>query len=281
MTYQELTEGMSQWLNSQMRLADLDRLLIRYFHGILQKNSKDDKPLIKVETEMAVNMLVWEANEAMRQELLANDPKTRDRTDMLCYSACSLIGYLEEAGVISWNNMGEWFDCLGEIRDRSTAFFLGLDAVAEQEAEQEAQLRKKGLLPPSSLPRRSLNLERDSRGIKSEETIVADLMGLLGLDKNNVKESRIMRCFLFGGDDDGGMIRLPYVNRLAFLLRELRGMKPKGFPHNAYKLAEAWFLNSKGYKIKIKNLKVLASQFKDAEAETKTRNLLQANISKA
>ena len=280
MTYQELTEGMSQWLNSQMRLADLDRLLIRYFHGILQKNSKDDKPLIKAETEMAVNMLVWEANEAMRQELLANDPKTRDRTDMLCYSACSLIGYLEEAGVISWNNMREWLDCRGEIRDRSTAFFLGLDAVAEQEAEQEAQLRKKGLLPPSSLPRRSLNLERDSRGIKPEETIVADLMGLLGLDKNNVKESRIMRCFLFGGDDDGGMIRLPYVNRLAFLLRELRGMKPKGFPHNAYKLAEAWFLNSKGYKIKIKNLKVLASQFKDAEAGGAIRILLQANISK-
>ena len=280
MTYQELTEGMSQWLNSQMRLADLDRLLIRYFHGILQKNSKDDKPLIKAETEMAVNMLVWEANEAMRQELLANDPKTRDRTDMLCYSACSLIGYLEEAGVISWTRMDLWLQSMGELNDRSTAFFLGLDAVAEQEAEQEAQLRKKGLLPPSSLPRRSLNLERDSRGIKSEETIVADLMGLLGLDKNNVKESRMMRCFLFGGDDDGGMIRLPYVNRLAFLLRELRGMKPKGFPHNAYKLAEAWFLNSKGYKIKIKNLKVLASQFKDAEAGGKIRILLQANISK-
>lgn len=281
MTYQELTEGMSQWLNSQMRLADLDRLLRRYFHGILQKNSKDDKPLIKAEAEIAVEMLVWEANEAMRQELPANDPKTRDRTDMLCYSACSLIGYLGEAGVISFRDMHEWLYSLGGIRDRSTAFFLGLDAVAEQEAEQEAQLREKGLLPPSSLPRRSLNLKRDSRGVKSEETIVAELMEDLGFDSIKLNESRMMRCFLFGGDDDGGMIRLPYVNRLAFLLRELREMKPKGFPHNAYKLAEAWFLNSKGYKIKIKSLKVLASQFRDAETEGKIRTLLQANISKA
>lgn len=274
MTYKELTEGIIKLWKKDARLMDVDDLTREYFRAV-QQRAGGNRKWLESEVTWTVEDLTREAYTAMQRE--ENDNSQRERTDLLCLVIINLIGYLEEFGIISWTRMALWLQNIGELKDRGTAYFLGLDAVAEQ----EAQLRKKGLLPPSSLPRRSLNLERDSRGIKSEETIVADLMGLLGLDKNNVKESRMMRCFLFGGDDDGGMIRLPYVNRLAFLLRELREMKPKGFPHNAYKLAEAWFLNSKGYKIKIKSLKVLASQFRDAETEGKIRTLLQANISKA
>lgn len=274
MTYNELTEGIIKLWKENARLKDVNALTKEYFRAA-QQRAGGNRKWLESEVTWTVEDLTREAYTAMQRE--ENDNSQRERTDLLCLVIINLIGYLEEFGIISWTRMALWLQNIGELKDRGTAYFLGLDAVAEQ----EAQLRKKGLLPPSSLPRRSLNLERDSRGIKSEETIVADLMGLLGLDKNNVKESRMMRCFLFGGDDDGGMIRLPYVNRLAFLLRELREMKPKGFPHNAYKLAEAWFLNSKGYKIKIKSLKVLASQFRDAETEGKIRTLLQANISKA
>lgn len=274
MTYKELTEGIIKLWKKDARLMDVDDLTREYFRAV-QQRAGGNRKWLESEVTWTVEDLTREAYTAMQRE--ENDNSQRERTDLLCLVIINLIGYLEEFGIISWTRMALWLQNIGELKDRGTAYFLGLDAVAEQ----EAQLRKKGLLPPSSLPRRSLNLERDSRGIKSEETIVADLMGLLGLDKNNEKESRMMRCFLFGGDDDGGMIRLPYVNRLAFLLRELREMKPKGFPHNAYKLAEAWFLNSKGYKIKIKSLKVLASQFRDAETEGKIRTLLQANISKA
>lgn len=274
MTYQELTEGMSQWLNSQMRLAGLNRLLTRYFHGILEKNSKDDKPLIEAETKMAVNMLVWEANEAMRQELLANDPKTRDRTDMLCYSACSLISYLFEAGVISFRDREEWFDCHGKIHDRSTAFFLGLDTVEELEAEK----RKKGLLPDLSTPRASLNLKRDSRGVKSEDDIVSELQEFLGVMRDDVKASQVLRCFLFGGEDDGwGMVTVPKANRLAWMLKELRSMGIYGFPRNVYQIAARWFLDVNWEMIK--NMKVKACAYRDEETQARIKNLLLANIS--
>lgn len=275
MTYRELTEGIIKLWKENARLMDVNDLTEEYFQAAAKRAGGNMK-LLEHEVTWTVDRLTREAYTAMQRE--GNDNSQRERTDLLCLVIINLIDDLEGAGIISWTSMDLWLQNIGELKDRGDAFFLGLAAVEELEAEQEAQLRKKGLLPPSSLPRRSLNLERDSRGVKSEETIVAELMEILGLDKNNVKESRIMRCFLFGGEDDGGMIRLPYVNRLAFLLHELREMKPKGFPHNAYKLAEAWFLNSKGYRIK--NLKVLAYYFQDAETETKTRILLQANISK-
>lgn len=271
MTYRELAEGIIKLWRENARLMDVNALTKEYFRAA-QQRAGGNRKWLESEVTWTVEGLTREAYTAMQRE--GNDNSQRERTDLLCLVIINLIGYLEEFGIISWTRMDLWLQNIGELKDRGDAFFLGLDAVEEQ----EAQLRKKGLLPPSSLPRRSLNLERDSRGVKSEEKIVAELMDFLGLDKNNVKESRIMRCFLFGGDDDGGMIRLPYVNRLAFLLHELREMKPKGFPHNAYKLAEAWFLNSKGYRIK--NLKVLAFYFQDAETEEKTRILLQANISK-
>lgn len=142
MTYQELTEGMSQWLNSTRRLADLNRLSLRYFTEAIL-NNKGDKPLIKCEVEITVEMLVWEANEAMQRE--ENDNSQRDRTDMLCLVIINLLGYLEEFGIISWTCMDRHLQSIGELKDRGDAFFLGLDAVAEQEAEREAQLYEKDL----------------------------------------------------------------------------------------------------------------------------------------
>ena len=142
MTYQELTEGMSQWLNSTRRLADLNRLSLRYFTDTIL-NSKGYKHLIKSMVEITVGMLVREANKSMQRE--ENDNSQRDRTDMLCLVIINLLGYLEEFNIISWTRMNRHLQSIGELKDRGDAFFLGLDAVAEQEAEQEAQLYEKDL----------------------------------------------------------------------------------------------------------------------------------------
>ena len=142
MTYQELTEGMSQWLNSTRRLADLNRLSLRYFTDTIL-NSNGYKPLIKGGVEMTVEDLTREAYTAMQRE--ENDNSQRDRTDMLCLVIINLLGYLEEFNIISWTRMDRWLQNLGELKDRGDAFFLGLDAVAEQEAEREAQLYEKDL----------------------------------------------------------------------------------------------------------------------------------------
>lgn len=142
MTYQELTEGMSQWLNSTRRLADLNRLSLRYFTDTIL-NSNGYKPLIKGEVTWTVEDLTREAYTAMQRE--GNDNSQRERTDLLCLVIINLIGYLEEFNIISWTRMDRWLQNLGELKDRGDAFFLGLDAVAEQEAEREAQLYEKDL----------------------------------------------------------------------------------------------------------------------------------------
>ena len=64
---------------------------------------------------------------------------------MLCLVIINLLGYLEEFNIISWTRMDRHLQSIGELKDRGDAFFLGLDAVAEQEAEQEAQLYEKDL----------------------------------------------------------------------------------------------------------------------------------------
>lgn len=133
---------MSQWLNSMRRLADLNRLSLRYFTDTIL-NYKGYKPLIKSDVEIAVEMLVWEANKSMQRE--ENDNSQRDRTDMLCLVIINLLGYLEEFNIISWTRMNGHLQSIGELKDRGDAFFLGLDAVAEQEAEREAQLYEKDL----------------------------------------------------------------------------------------------------------------------------------------
>lgn len=133
---------MSQWLNSTRRLADLNRLSLRYFTDAIL-NYKGYKPLIKSDVEIAVEMLVWEADKSMQRE--ENDNSQRDRTDMLCLVIINLLGYLEEFNIISWTRMNGHLQSIGELKDRGDAFFLGLDAVAEQEAEREAQLYEKDL----------------------------------------------------------------------------------------------------------------------------------------
>ena len=133
---------MSQWLNSTRRLADLNRLSLRYFTDTIL-NSKGYKHHIKAETETTVRMLVWEADKSMQRE--ENDNSQRDRTDMLCLVIINLLGYLEEFNIISWTRMNGHLQSIGELKDRGDAFFFGLDAVAEQEAEREAQLYEKDL----------------------------------------------------------------------------------------------------------------------------------------
>lgn len=133
---------MSQWLKSTRRLADLNRLSLRYFTDAIL-NYKGYKPLIKSDVEIAVEMLVWEADKSMQRE--ENDNSQRDRTDMLCLVIINLLGYLEEFNIISWTRMNGHLQSIGELKDRGDAFFLGLDAVAEQEAEREAQLYEKDL----------------------------------------------------------------------------------------------------------------------------------------
>lgn len=133
---------MSQWLNSPMRLADLNRLSLRYFTDAIL-NNKGYKPLIKSEVTWTVEGLTREAYTAMQRE--GNDNSQRERTDLLCLVIINLIGYLEEFGIISWTRMDLWLQNIGELKDRGDAFFLGLDAVAEQEAEREAQLYEKDL----------------------------------------------------------------------------------------------------------------------------------------
>lgn len=133
---------MSQWLKSTRRLADLNRLSLRYFTDAIL-NYKGYKPLIKCGVEMTVEMLVWEADKSMQRE--ENDNSQRDRTDMLCLVIINLLGYLEEFNIISWTRMNGHLQSIGELKDRGDAFFLGLDAVAEQEAEREAQLYEKDL----------------------------------------------------------------------------------------------------------------------------------------
>lgn len=142
MTYQKLTEGMSQWLNSTRWLDTLNRLSLRYFTDIIQ-NSDGYKPLIKGMVEITVGKLVREADKSMQRE--ENDNSQRDRTDMLCLVIINLLGYLEEFNIISWTRMNGHLQSIGELKDRGDAFFLGLDAVAEQEAEREAQLYEKDL----------------------------------------------------------------------------------------------------------------------------------------
>ncbi len=133
---------MSQWLNSTRRLADLNRLSLRYFTDTIL-NSNGYKPLIKSMVEITVGRLVRKANKSMQRE--ENDNSQRDRTDVLCLVIINLLGYLEEFRIISWTCMNRHLQSIGELKDRGDAFFLGLDAVAEQEAEREAQIYEKDL----------------------------------------------------------------------------------------------------------------------------------------
>ena len=271
MTYKELTEGIIKLWKKDARLMDVDDLTREYFRAV-QQRAGGNRKWLESEVTWTVEDLTREAYTAMQRE--ENDNSQRERTDLLCLVIINLIGYLEKFGIISWTRMDLWLQSMGELKDRSTAYFLGLDAVAEQ----EAQLRKKGLLPPSSLPRRSLNLERDSRGVKSEDDIVSELQEFLGVMKDDVKASQVLRCFLFGGEDDGrGMVTVPKANRLAWMLKELRLMGIDGFPGNVYQIAERWFLDVNGEMIK--NMKVKACTYRDAKTQARIKKLLLANIS--
>ena len=271
MTYRELTEGIIKLWKENARLKDVNDLTDEYFLAA-QQRAGGNRKWLESEVTLTVNRLTREAYTAMQRE--ENDNSQRERTDLLCLVITNLIGDLEEAGIISWTRMDLWLQNMGELNDRSTAYFLGLDAVAELEAEK----RKKGLLPDLSTPRASLNLKWDPRGVKSEDDIVSELQEFLGVMKDDVKASQVLRCFLFGGEDDGrGMVTVPKANRLAWMLKELRLMGIYGFPGNVYQIAERWFLDVNGEMIK--NMKVKACTYRDAETQARIKKLLLANIS--
>ena len=263
MTYKELTEGIIKLWKKDARLMDVDDLTKEYFRAV-QQRAGGNRKWLESEVTWTVEDLTREAYTAMQRE--ENDNSQRERADLLCLVIINLIGYLEEFGIISWTRMALWLQNIGELKDRGTAYFLGLDAVEENIMEREKVARG----------RRSLNLKlKQEYAGKKEDELVLSILKFIGASKG-MAEIKTMRCFLFGGEDDGLMLEVTKARPLAWLLRTLRGMGIYEFPHNIYELADGWFRDKNG-KI-VKNWIVKASKYQIDSATGEKREEMEQSL---
>ena len=263
MTYRELAEGIIKLWKENARLKDVNALTQEYFRAA-QQRAGGNRKWLESEVTWTVDRLTREAYTAMQRE--GNDNSQRERTDLLCLVIINLIDDLEGAGIISWTSMDLWLQNIGELKDRGDAFFLGLDAVEENIMEREKVARS----------RRSLNLKlKQEYAGKKEDELVTAVLEFIGTS-NGMAERKTMRCFLFGGEDDGLMLEVTKARPLAWLLRTLRGMGIYGFPHNIYELADGWFRDKNG-KI-VKNWIVKASKYQLNSATGKKREEMEQSL---
>ena len=162
--------------------------------------------------------------------------------------------------------MALWLQNIGELKDRGTAYFLGLDAVEENIMEREKVARG----------RRSLNLKlKQEYAGKKEDELVLSILKFIGASKG-MAEIKTMRCFLFGGEDDGLMLEVTKARPLAWLLRTLRGMGIYEFPRNIYEVADGWFRDKNG-KI-VKNWIVKGSKYQLNSATGEKREEMEQSL---
>lgn len=263
MTYKELTDGIIRLWKENARLMDVNDLTEEYFHAAEQRAGGNMK-LLKHEVTWTVNRLTREAYTAMQRE--ENDNSQRERTDLLCLVVINLLDDMCDAGIISWTSMDLWLQNIGELKDRGTACFLGMDAVEENIMEREKVARG----------RRSLNLElKPEYAGKKEDELVLEVLKFIGASKG-MAERKTMRCFLFGGEDDGLMLEVTKARPLAWLLRTLRGMGIYEFPRNIYEVADGWFRDKNG-KI-VKDWKVKASKYQHDPATGGKREEMEQRL---
>ena len=250
MTYKELTEGIIKLWKENARLMDVVALIDGYFLGV-QQRSGGDKKFEKNEIEVTIRLLLHEASKWIREEnqLGFCDKRLHDKIGITSFVILNLIDSMRDAGIISIKYRDSWLKDLVPLQDRAKEYYLELLVDEENRMEREKVARS----------RRSLNLKlKPEYAGKKEDELVLEVLKFIGASKG-MAERKTMRCFLFGGEDDGLMLEVTKARPLAWLLRTLRGMGIYEFSRNIYELADGWFRDKNG-KI-VKNWIVKASKY--------------------
>lgn len=267
MTYKELTEGIIQLWKENARLMDVVALIDGYFLGV-QQRSGGDKKFEKNEIEVTIRLLLHEASMWIREEnqLGFCDKRLHDKIGITSFVILNLIDSMRDAGIISIKYRDSWLKDLVPLQDRAKEYYLKL--LVDEENRMERAKVSRG--------RRSLNLKlkQEYAGKKKDELVTA-VLEFIGAS-NGMAEIKTMRCFLFGGEDDGLMLEVTKARPLAWLLRTLRGMGIYEFPHNIYELADGWFRDKNG-KI-VRNWIVKASKYQLNKATGKKREEMEQRL---
>lgn len=260
MTYKELTDGIIRLWKENARLMDVVALIDGYFLGV-QQRSGGDKKFEKNEIEVTIRLLLHEASKWIREEnqLGFCDKRLHDKIGITSFVILNLIDSMRDAGIISIKYRDSWLKDLVPLQDRAKEYYLEL--LVDEENRMERAKVSRG--------RRSLNLKlkQEYAGKKEDELVVA-VLEFIGAAKG-MAERKTMRCFLFGGEDDGLLLGVTKARPLAWLLRTLRGMGIYALPKNIYQVADGWFSKLNGEKVK--DYKGAAKKYDDDPAQAKQR----------
>ena len=266
MTYRELTEGIIRLWKENAKLMDVAALIDGYFLDVQQRSGGNQK-FAKNEIEGTTRLLLHEASKLMREENQLDDfdRSLHDKIGITCFVIMNLLDDMREAGIISLSYWDSLLAGLEPIRDRSNEYYLEL--LVDEENRMERAKVSRG--------RRSLNLKlKQEYAGKKEDELVLSILKFIGASKG-MAEIKTMRCFLFGGEDDGLMLEVTKARPLAWLLRTLRGMIYE-FPRNIYEVADGWFRDKNG-KI-VRNWIVKASKYQLDQATGKKREEMEQSL---